>query len=693
MNERADRVFAGQQRQASPLAPVDMLSRRDLVRLLAGLAAVPRLAPLGAQPLPPEAAATPASEPAPRLPTAVFAQRPLIQDVVLSPDGLHIAGLVNLDDTTVLVTRAVAGDGTIKSLLKTDNQGFHFGWLAWVGPDRLLTSVRYRGLRGFTGVTETRLMSIHRDGSGTRVLNQQTDNRGGLLPGRSVQLQDRVVDLLPEDGSHVLLAVASATSPGSPSVYKVEVATGERTLVHGGQRGIVDWMTDAEHRVRIGIGRDDNTIKVIERPVGGDWRTLWTFALRGDAECWPLGFGRNPNELWVTGWHEGHRAVFSVDLADPALPRTLRLARPGRDIEARLMRSRRSGEVVGLRMNMVAGVDGTRAEIWDADLRALVQAVDQQLPGRFNRLLGFDREENRYLLYSSGNGLPGRYFIGDRSQGALAVLSETQRGLLPQHLAGKRMVRISARDGLAMNAFLTRPRGAAERTPLPMVLLAHGGPQGRDDADFDPWTELLANRGYMVLQVNFRGSTGSGLAYQLARLQRWGLEMQDDLTDAVEWAVAQQLADPQRVAIVGGSYGGYAALMGVVKTPKLYRCAISYAGIGDLQDLISHQSQFLGGAASAELQIGKFWGDRERLRATSPALQAERIEAPVLLAHGTADTVVPVEQSRDMAKALARAGKAHRYIEQDGGDHNLSRYSHRLEFFGAMEGFLAQHLA
>jgi dipeptidyl aminopeptidase/acylaminoacyl peptidase len=168
--------------------------------------------------------------------------------------------------------------------------------------------------------------------------------------------------------------------------------------------------------------------------------------------------------------------------------------------------------------------------------------------------------------------------------------------------------------------------------------------------------------------------------------------MQDDLTDAVQWAVTQRLANPQRVAIVGASYGGYAALMGAVKTPALYRCAISFAGVSDLIDLVFQESNYIGGAASVEAQIGSVWGDRERLRATSPALQAERIQAPVLLVHGSTDRVVPVSQSKSMAAALSRAGKPHRYIEQEGGDHYLSRYSHRLEFFKEMEAFLAQHM-
>ncbi|MFY9511185.1 MAG: alpha/beta fold hydrolase, partial [Rubrivivax sp.] len=228
--------------------------------------------------------------------------------------------------------------------------------------------------------------------------------------------------------------------------------------------------------------------------------------------------------------------------------------------------------------------------------------------------------------------------------------------------------------------------------PLPLVLLPHGGPTSRDDIDFDPWAEFLADRGHAVLQVNFRGSEGYGLAFRQAGLKRWGLEMQDDLEDAAAWAQRQGLGADGRICIVGGSYGGYAALMGLVKTPALYRCAVSFAGVTDLPALIAHESDYIGGRNAALRTIGDPERDGERLRATSPALQAQQLRAPVLLVHGNADRVVPVAQSQAMARALQRAGKPHRYVEQDGGDHHLSRQQHRLALFGELETFLDQHL-
>lgn len=659
-----------------------MLRRQALFRTaLSASALLARPAPAAAQD---KAAPAPATV----LPATAFARPPLISDMTLSPDGRRIAALLNLDDTTVLVTRLV--DGTaLSTVLRTDNQRFHFSWVQWVNNERLLASVRFADQRDFVGTVETRLLSIRADGSGLLNLVETSplDRRDGPQ-----QFQDRVVDWLPEDGQHVLLQLNEGNAQ-VPSVFKVNVETGRRLRVQAPMRHVRTWLTDANHRVRIGIRSQEGEYEVLAcDPDGKNWRTLWAFQGLDRMAQWPLGFGKNPQELFVRADHEGRDAVFSVDLASPELTRTLRLAHPKFDLRGSLMRSPASGEVVGLRTGGLEGTGDARAELWEPQWRALARAIDQGLPDRSNRLLEFSRDETHYLLYSSGNGIPGQYYLGHRSTGEVALLAEQYPQLPSERLAGKQVAQIRARDGLPLVAFLSRPPGAGTQ-PLPLVLLPHGGPHGRDDADFDPWTEFLASRGYAVLQVNFRGSSGYGRDFKAAGLRRWGLEMQDDLSDAVQWAVEQGVADPARVGIVGASYGGYAALMGVVKTPKQFRCAVSFAGVSDLIDLIQHKSDYIGGSAAAQAQIGRAWSDREQLRATSPALHAERIEVPVLLVHGTADRSVPVDQSRDMARALRRAGKPHRYIEQEDGDHHLSRYGHRLEFFQAMEGFLAQHLA
>lgn len=210
---------------------------------------------------------------------------------------------------------------------------------------------------------------------------------------------------------------------------------------------------------------------------------------------------------------------------------------------------------------------------------------------------------------------------------------------------------------------------------------------------FDYWTQFFVSRGWAVLQVNFRGSSGYGGDFLQAGFKRWGLEMQDDLTDAAQYAIDHAIANPERICIVGGSYGGYAALMGIVRTPELFRCAVSFAGVSDLRSLLEERRQFLGYELGAERQLGSLWSDRNRLKATSPVNHADKIRTPLLIVHGAEDRVVPVEQSRAIVQALKDPGFTRmRYVELPDGDHHLSRQDDRLTVFREMEQFLATHL-
>jgi len=374
-----------------------------------------------------------------------------------------------------------------------------------------------------------------------------------------------------------------------------------------------------------------------------------------------------------------------VDLEDPTLKLNLVYANPLGDVGGQLIR-RLDGEVVGI---SDARLGDAGIHYWDEDYKRLAAGIDKALPDRFNSLLQMATDGSTYLLWSDGNGIPGQVFIGNRKSGTLALLGEQYPELDPERLPKKQPLQITARDGLKLPALLTVPPGVAPRK-LPLVLLPHGGPQSQDSVEFDAWSSFLAGRGYAVLQVNFRGSTGFGAKFLLAGLRRWGLQMQDDLADGVKDLVDRGIADPARVCIVGGSYGGYAALMGGIKTPGLYRCVFAFAPVTDLVDLSEHAHfRYYDLGEALDAQIGD---DPEQLRATSPRLQARRMGPPVLLMHGTADRSVDYAQGEGMAAALTKAGKKVRFITQDQGDHHLSNQGHRTQFFREPEAFLLEHL-
>jgi dipeptidyl aminopeptidase/acylaminoacyl peptidase len=634
------------------------------------------------------AAAAAASAPAApaRRPLSDFARLPLIEQLVLSPDGQRIAGLMNHGNDTLVFVRELVGDPTLRPILKTDNRSHRFSWLRWASNERLAVSASYASRRGWTELAETRLFSIKRDGSGLVNLVRELP----FANGRAAQFQDQVIDWLPEDGQHVLMQLAEDGS-ASPAVYKVHVETARRVPVHGPRTGVRQWLTDQQHRVRVGVKQDGARIDVLVcDPDGTNWRTAWRYDVFDASAVWPLGFGADPDRLIVAANHENRRAVFEVDLRDPALPRRLLLGHPDVDIWGQLLHDPSTGDAIGID-GALAGSAGD--SFWNADTKGLLQAIDRALPDRRNKLLQFDGSGKKYVLHSTGNGEPGRFLVGFRDKGELTPVAETYPELAEadRALPRKQALDLRARDGLPLPSYVTLPAGVPPNR-LPTVVLPHGGPISLDSADFDPWVQFLADRGYAVLQVNFRGSAGFGHAHLRSGLKRWGLEMQDDLSDALKWLVDRGTADPARVCIVGGSYGGFAALMGAAKTPDLYRCAVSFAGVSDLIDLGLHRRQFVDAEAVFERQVGDLWDDRAQLKATSPRRLVDQIKAPVLLIHGTADRSVPFDQSADMASALKRAGKAHKFIRQEDGDHHLSHQAHRTQFFQELEAFLDAHI-
>ena len=245
----------------------------------------------------------------------------------------------------------------------------------------------------------------------------------------------------------------------------------------------------------------------------------------------------------------------------------------------------------------------------------------------------------------------------------------------------------TARDGMSIPAYLAVPLGG-DAKHLPTVILPHGGPYLRDTGGFDYWVQFFVSRGYAVLQPNFRGSTGYGTAHLRAGYEQWGEKMQDDVIDGVDWLIAQGITDPARVCIVGGSYGGYVALVAAYKTPQKFRCAVDFAGVADLNAMVLNMYQYrFGDLARARVQRGN------ALSANSPIEHVADIGIPLLIVHGDQDRTVFIEQSVELDAALQAANKPHQFILQPGGDHLLSRASQRLQLFEAMDKFLHEHLS
>lgn len=322
--------------------------------------------------------------------------------------------------------------------------------------------------------------------------------------------------------------------------------------------------------------------------------------------------------------------------------------------------------------------------------------VEAALPDRRPTLAAWTPDLKSLVVHTSGRGDSGTYHFVDLTGRAMNALGQEYPAIPADKVGDIRAIRYDAGDGLKIPAYLTLPPGVTEPKGLPLVVLPHGGPESRDAYGFDWWAQAIASRGYAVLQPNFRGSPGYGREFTEAGHGEWGRKMQTDLSDGVRHLAAQGVVDPARVCIVGASYGGYAALAGAALEPDVYRCAVSVAGISDLRRMVEDEAREDGRRDSSTT---RYWnrfmgasgvGDRA-LDERSPARQADRVKAPVLLIHGKDDTVVSIQQSRIMNRALRDAGKPVELIELNGEDHWLSRSETRRRMLAETIRFLEQH--
>jgi dipeptidyl aminopeptidase/acylaminoacyl peptidase len=615
------------------------------------------------------------------LPLEVFYNDAAIEDIELSPDGTHILALRNIGGDTAVMVMDLA---TNKSFypVKTDNKQFKFNWVTWANNDRLLMSARFdsRMLNG-TKYMQSRLLAKDAKKDSKLMVLIKPDEDAGWVS----QFQDNVISFMQDDPDHILVSVDREV-PLHQTVYKVNVNNGRMSKYKKSSNVIKSWYADREGVIRVGEAYNEKkrtvTYKIID-PQTGKWATAWQYVVLDEPGISIAGFGSNSNELFIFADHEGRQALFKVDLSKPGFPKELILSNKNYDVNGRLIYSTALKEVVGLYYN-----DGSSKSIfWNKEFQAFQAGIDKAMPKTNNYIISMSDDARKYILFSSNSTNPGTYYFGDRDKKTLDYLASSYPDLTEDILVKKELRKYKARDGLELDGYLSLPKNFAAK-PSATIIFPHGGPMSEDGLDFDIFSTFMANRGYVVFQPNFRGSSGYGHDFMMKAVGGYGLEMQDDLEDAVKYLVEQKISDPKRVCIAGASYGGYAALMGATKTPDLFQCAISFAGMSDLIKMQDSYRNFVNSTIARK----QFGDDSRQLKQTSPARMVEKVKIPILLIHGKDDAVVPVAQSRIMADALKDEGKVYEYIELENGTHNLDYLPDRKQTFEAMEKFLKQYL-
>jgi dipeptidyl aminopeptidase/acylaminoacyl peptidase len=623
----------------------------------------------------------PALSPVAPAPVEAYAALPQFVAATLSPDGKtlaygatdaggdHVVMVVDL--ATRAAQRIELGGNSLNAIVFDDGGEL----IVAVNDTVMIYGDRYELLRHFVVDRATKAIRM--------LLNAD----GGP---REMTTGSAIVGLLPDGPGEILMQTTQPDSRGRPTLnlYRVALAERRETVVAWGEPSTYAWMADEAGKPVLRADHDGKArVTTLHIREGDNWREALRMEATGTPGVRLSGFDRRGRALIIRDLPGQDAKLEALDLTTGRLSASVRTE--GGHLEGTVV-DPWTGRMLGV------GLAGLEPQVaWlDPDMVALQATLQAALDGQDVDILHRTRDMSRVLVSAAPRGAPATLHLFEPAANRLTALGPT----MPT-LAGRPHGRIEARtfetrDGVDLPVYVTLPPGMSEARGTSVVIFPHGGPEARDWPRFDWWAQFMASRGHVVIQPQFRGSDGFGKTHADAGRRQWGRRMQDDVTDALAWAVAEGMVDPKRACIVGGSYGGYAALAGATLTPDLYACAIAVAGVSDLE-LMMRQTRTQHGRKGASTN---YWRDHigaddvAGMRAVSPRRLARQVRAPVLLLHGADDTVVEPEQSRVMERALREAGKPVRFVALQAEDHWLSRAQTRLQMLQEIEAFLATHL-
>ncbi len=617
-------------------------------------------------------------------PIDAFGQLPTIGDISISPDGTRWAAIVGATSGSEVQIRELA---TNKLLLASPAKDYKMRALQWADNDRIvLTISQTTQIRSedFMFASRDELFQMLMYDLGTRSWRRLMENlklAGNFIAGPpSIRMIDGRPQLIAQGWS-------TTGSTLNSTLFRIDPATGRTTVVETGVAGTNGWV----------IGADGAPMARAEydRVTG-----VWRLTTRRDGFCKELyretalidypylaGIGRTPGTILVGTSKSGEYEVHEVALADGAWSPPL-----GKAFGDGLIRDRAGQQPIGV---VDEGLGQVSYEFFNPDDQKLWRSISRSFKDELVQLVDWSTDRGIVVVEVFGPKSGDAIYVIDRKAKTAGLLSQRYARVEPGDFGTVQTLTYKAADGTDIPAYLTLPPG---RTPkqLPLIALPHGGPAAHDAPGFDWWAQALASRGYAVLQPQFRGSTGFGADFRVAGFGQWGRKMQSDVSDGVRHLAGLGTIDPKRVCIVGGSYGGYAALAGVTVEQGVYRCASSIAGVSDLRRMLKRETSDAGDSRNPTVRYWKrFMGassaDDTSIDAWSPARLAGKVAVPLQLIHGKDDTVLPMEQSNFMVSAMKAAGKPVDMVVLSSEDHWLSRPATRIAMLEALTAFLGKH--
>jgi dipeptidyl aminopeptidase/acylaminoacyl peptidase len=582
----------------------------------------------------------------------------------ISPAGDYLSFMQPVNSRMNVFVQKIGDDKTTQVTFATERD---IAGYFWKGNNRIIYVQDSKGDENF------RLFGVDKDGSNQKDLTPFDKVRAGIVD-----------DLV--DNSNEMLIQMNKENPQVFDVYRIDVNTGKMIVVGQNPGNITGWQTDHNGKLRVAITTDGVNSSVLYRDSEDqEFKTLLTTTFKESFS--PLFFTFDNKNLYVsTNIGRDKSAIVEYDINNNKEVKVL-YENPDYDVNG-LSYSRKR------KVLEFANYTGWKQEYYffDKETKDIYNDLSSKLPGKELFVTGINKNEDKLLVRTYSDKSLGSFYFYNVKTKELSMLTEVSPWLNEEHLADQKPITYKTRDGLTIHGYLTLPKGIDPKN-LPVVVNPHGGPWYRDAWGFNPEVQFLANRGYAVLQMNFRGSTGYGREFWEKSFKQWGKTMQDDISDGVKWLIDQGIADPKRVAIYGGSYGGYATLAGLTFTPELYACGVDYVGVSNLFTFQSSIPPYWEPYKEMLYEmVGHPQKDSLLLYDASPVFHVDNIKAPLLVAQGLNDPRVNKAESDQMVEALKKKGIDVPYMVKDNEGHGFRNEENRFDFYGAMEQFFFKHL-
>ena len=589
----------------------------------------------------------------------------------LSPDGSYISYMAPYKDRLNVFVRRVDESDEHAIRITNETERSVAGYM-WADNQRLLY------MKDTAGDENYQLYGVHRDGSDDRAYTAFDGVRTSLID-----------DLEEQQG--VVMIGMNKRNPEVFDPYRLNIETGELTLLAENPGNIQGWMTDHDGRLRVATAIVDgvNTQILYRDTEDEPFKPVLTTNFRDVVSFMEF----TPDNKEVYAATNLHRDKTILVRMNPATCEELEVLYENERYDiASISYSRKRKKLLSV---YCTGHKEPVRHYFDAEEEQLRQRIKAHFPNQRYGIADTDKAEENYLIYVGGDRTRGSYWHYNALTDEAKKIADLAPWIKSDEMNAMHPVCYTTRDGLQIEAYLTLPDGLTPDTAkqLPVVVNPHGGPWARDCWGYSSEVQFLSNRGYAVFQMNFRGSTGYGRHFLEASYKQWGLKMQDDITDGVKWLIEQGIANPKRIAIYGGSYGGYATLAGLTFTPDLYACGIDYVGVSNLFTFMQTIPPYWRPMLEMMYeQVGHPEHDADQLAATSPALHADKIKVPLFVAQGANDPRVNKAESDQMVEALRQRGVVVEYMVKDNEGHGFHNQENRFDFYRAMERFLKAHL-